>query len=179
MSIEVEIRSFITEKQYSNLLSKFSREGTVLESDTQETVYFKGEQDFRIQRGERSAKFVLKGGKIHDEAREEIEVTVQPSDFPTLKRMVSLLGYEPDIIWHRNRTQFEWQGISVSLDITRGYGRILELERIVETPTEATRAQAELEHVLAEIGIPRTPRSEFEKAFQNYQTHWRELMSGL
>jgi uncharacterized protein YjbK len=48
MAIEVEIRSFITEEQYDNLLNFFKKNAKFVKEDEQETYYFESEQDLRI-----------------------------------------------------------------------------------------------------------------------------------
>jgi uncharacterized protein YjbK len=60
MSIEVEIRSFITEIQYNEFLNFFVREGKTLGKDYQETYYFDCPEDLRIQKNDSGAKIWMK-----------------------------------------------------------------------------------------------------------------------
>ena len=102
-NIEVEIRSFITKEHYEQLLDFFKVQGELLKDDTQETFYFSGEQDLRIQRNNFYAKVWLKKGKLHDAQREEIEIHVERNDFEMLEQLFLTLGYTVSIKWFRHR----------------------------------------------------------------------------
>ena len=86
-NIEVEIRSFISKDKYEQLIDFFKTNGQLLKDDTQETFYFSGEQDLRIQRNNFYAKVWLKKGKLHDAYREEIEIHVERKDFEVLEQL--------------------------------------------------------------------------------------------
>src|SRR3989338_6573869 len=92
-NIEVEIRSFISKDKYEQLIDFFNTNGQLLKDDTQETFYFSGEQDLRIQRNNFYAKVWLKKGKLHDAQREEIEIHVERNDFEMLEQLFLTLGY--------------------------------------------------------------------------------------
>jgi len=85
MSIEVEIRSFISKEQYETLLTFFRKNSKFLEEDYQETFYFDCPQDLRIQRNNNYSKIWLKKGKIHDNHREEIEIKFNRDELKILK----------------------------------------------------------------------------------------------
>ncbi len=179
MSIEVEVRSFITKEQYENLLERMSTEGVEQENTSQVTTYFTGEHDLRIQKSDQSAKLILKAGVIHDRAREELEVAISPVEYPKLQRILETIGFGVDITWYRTRHRFTWKDLTICLDDTRGYGYILEIEKMVEGESETQAAEKSLHALLKELDIQLTPRSDFEKAFSEYQSHWRELTSTL
>lgn len=173
-NIECEIRSFITKEQYKKLLAFFNKNGKSLGKENQITYYFNGDADLRIQQNKAYSKIWLKKGKIHDEAREEIEIRCAKEDFNKLEKLFSALGYKIEIKWFRQRNSFKWKGINVCLDYTRGYGYILELEKMCrQEETEKTRKY--LKSKLAELGISLTPKKEFEKAFDFYKKNWRKL----
>src|SRR3989338_10298975 len=115
MVVEVELKIFLTKEQYSHLEGFFRKEGEFLNEDNQETFYFTGKDDLRIQRNDFYSKLVLKKGKVHDEAREEFEVKFSKEEFESLERLFLALGYEVQIKWLRKRLNFNWQGVSVSL----------------------------------------------------------------
>ncbi len=123
-NIEVEIRSFISPKKYQELLSFFRQEGKFVSEDGQETYYFDSQQDLRIQRNKAHSKIWLKKGKLHDEQREELEIKFKREDFEMLEKIFLTLGYNTSIKWLRKRHTFEWQGITVMLDYTKGYDYI-------------------------------------------------------
>ena len=174
-TIEVEIRSFLTEEQYHELLRYF-RENAVLEmEDQQESHYFDCPQDLRIQKNNFYAKIWLKKGKLHDPTREEIEVKVPKEDFPQLQSLFVALQYPVQIKWFRTRHQFVWQDITVTVDYTKGYGYILELEKMASLKNQE-QTLAVLRQKMQELGIPETPKEIFDQKYQYYKENWQKLV---
>ncbi|HLP80323.1 MAG TPA: CYTH domain-containing protein [Acidobacteriota bacterium] len=174
MNIEVEVRSFITKEQYERLLAQFHKNAKFLKEDYQETFYFDCEEDLRIQRNNYFAKVWMKKGKLHDDHREEIEVKISKEDFESLEKLFLALGYNTQIKWFRKRVEFKWNDITVCMDDTRGYGYIIELEKM-STPEGKHTALEELKNKMSILNVAITPKEEFEKAFKNYKEHWRTL----
>jgi predicted adenylyl cyclase CyaB len=172
--VECEIRSFVSDDQYARLLAFFAVSAESLGEDCQVTYYYDCPQDLRIQKNSRYAKVWLKKGELHDESREEIEVRVGQDDFERLERLFEALGYKVEIKWFRHRRSYRWQGLDVSIDDTRGFGRILELEKRTDEAGQEP-AISELKTRLAELGIEQTPKQEFQSRFEHYRRNWRQL----
>ncbi len=175
-TIECELRALITEAQFNDLLERLKREAMYAGEDHQETYYFSGPHDLRIQRNNFYAKIWLKKGALHDEAREEIEVRCPREEFENLANLFSVLGYEVEIKWFRTRHAFKvMKDISVMLDHTEGYGYIFEVEQIC-FPEQREHVLALLRETLDQMGISPTPKEEFDKKYAFYKKHWRELI---
>ncbi len=174
-TIEVEIRSFITKERYDDLLHFFLVQGEKMLEDEQETHYFDTKEDVRIQKNKYSAKIWMKKGKMHDEQREEIEIKIDKEDFEKMEKILFSLGHAVSIKWFRTRHTFLWQNITVTLDFTKGYGYIIELEKI-SSQDEKDTALTILKEKLNELHIPLTPREEFDKKFLWYKEHWKEVV---
>lgn len=175
-NIEVEIKSFISKEEYNRLLHFFHAHSTFVNTQNQDTYYFKGEDDLRIKKDEKSATIVLKKGVLHDEKREELEVSVPLDDFEKLEMMFLALGHEVEIKWQRIRHNFEWLGITVSVDHTLGYGYILELEKMSNKENKE-EILVFLKEKLEELNIDLTPRDVFDTKYRDYKENWRELIS--
>lgn len=174
-NIEVEIRSFISQSQYNKLLNFFKSNSELVKEDKQETIYFDSKEDLRIQKNNFTSKIWLKGGELHDDCREEIEIHTQRDNFSKLQKLFNILGYKENIKWIRDRKQFNWDDIKVCLDYTLGYGYILELEKISSKKDEEKVLDI-LRSKLKELKIEETPKEEFNKAFEYYSKNWRELI---
>lgn len=174
--IEVEIRSFVSEDKYKELLKFFKQEGELVNVDYQETYYFDASTDLRIQRNDFFSKIWLKKGEIHDEQREEIEIKFARQDFEKLEKLFLALGYGVQIKWLRSRHTFRWQGVDVMVDHTKGYGYILELE-ILSLETEKDKALESLRQKMQSLGITITPREEFNQKYNYYKKNWRKLIN--
>lgn len=175
--IEVEVRSFISEEEFKKLLEFFKANAKFICEDFQETHYFKGNFDLRIQKNNFFSKIWLKTGKIHDELREEIEIIFKREDFEKLEKLLGMLGFEVEIKWFRHRYQFDWNGVGVYLDYTKGYGYIIELEK-KEVRENAEETLNKLKEMLQGLGVRITPREEFDKKFQYYKENWKNLIDG-
>jgi len=172
--IEIEVRAFITDDQYNRLAGFFSENAELVADDEQETHYLSGGKDLRLQKNKRHAKIWFKGGKIHDDHREEIEIFTDKDKFPLLERLFKELGYNTEIKWFRKRKEYMWGDVTACLDDTEGYGKIIELEKMVkESEKEGTLDY--LKGRLSELGIPLTPKEDFNARYEHYKKNWKEL----
>lgn len=176
MNIEVEIRSFISRDKYQELLSFLKKEGQLISEDYQETYYFNTKEDLRIQRNNQFAKIWLKKGKIHDEHREEIEIRFERDDFEKLEKLFLALNFKIEIKWFRSRHTFRWQGIDIMIDYTKGYGYIIELEKM-SSEEEKGKTLKLLKEKLGTLNIPLTPREKFDQKFKYYKQNWQKLIN--
>lgn len=177
-NIEVEIRAFISKEKYSELLEFFNSNADLVKEDFQETHYFNCEQDLRIQKNNKGSRIWLKKGAIHDDAREEIEIFTSENDennFDNLGKLFNTLGHDVEIKWLRKRNQFDWNGVKVCVDYTKGYGYILELEKISDEENKENVLR-ELREKLRELGIEETPKEIFNEKYNYYKENWRELI---
>lgn len=175
-NIEVEIRSFISKEKYEELTKFFSENSELVKKDFQETHYFNCEQDLRIQKNNSGAKIWLKKGKIHDDAREEIEIFTEEKSFDELGKLFNELGYNVEIKWLRERKQFNWEKIKVCLDYTKGYGYIIELEKKTDKEHKE-KILNELKEKLNKLHVPLTPKEEFNERYGYYKQNWRRLIA--
>lgn len=173
--IEIEIRSFISKEQYEKLLEFFTQNAELIKKDFQETHYFNCPQDLRIQKSDSHSKIWLKAGKIHDDAREETELIIKKEDFEKAQKIFNNLGLKTEIKWLRNRTQFKCNEIKICLDYTKGYGYIIELEKI-GTNENKEQILIELKQKLNELGISLTSKEVFQEKFNYYKNNWKELI---
>jgi len=175
-NIEIEARSFIDRTEYKNLLKKLRKKSKFLASTNEETIYFKVKKgDLRLRRNAKQAFLIFKEGKIHDDSREEIEIVLDRDDFQKIKKLFQKLGYKEEIRWFRKRMIYKWGDIKVFLDDTKGYGLILELEKIGKVKNQK-RIHELLEEKIKFLGIEITPKSIFENKFKYYKRNWRKIL---
>ena len=165
MDIEAEIRSFITKEQYESLLDYFSKNGKLIKEDEQETHYFDTKEDLRIQKNNFYSKIWMKRGLLHDEEREEIEIKTNKEDFDKLQKIFAAAGHNVKIKWFRKRHEFSWQDISVCLDFTKGYGYIIELEKMCSEEDKVAAIEM-LKKKLSSLNIELSKREEFDQKFK-------------
>ncbi len=173
--IEVEIRSFITKEKYLELIELLKKEGEFISEDYQETYYFDAKEDLRIQRNNFFSKIWMKKGRIHDESREEIEIKFAKDDFEKLEKIFLAIDLHVTVKWFRTRHSFKWHGIDVAIDCTKGYGHIIELEKITEEKNKEAVLEL-LKNELKVLGVPPTPKEEFDRKLEYYRENWEKLI---
>lgn len=176
-TIECELRAFVADDEHARLLERLRSDGAYAGEDDQETWYFEGngDPDLRIQRNTKGSKIWYKDGKMHAEARREIEVPCRSADdFGNLEALFTALGYRVAIKWFRRRHAFTLGDISIALDDTRGYGKVVEFEKLC-LPHEREAALKGLTAKMAEYGIAPSPKEEFERRYAAYKKDWRAL----
>ncbi|MFH1668641.1 MAG: CYTH domain-containing protein [Candidatus Woesearchaeota archaeon] len=173
-NIEVEVRSFLTDDQYDRLLGFFRTSSSDVVEDDQITYYFEAPIDIRIQQNNSGSKIWMKKGKMHDNAREELEVNFGRDEFPMLEQMFAMMGYPVKVKWHRKRHKFRWKGFDVCIDDNKGYGKIIEIERKT-TAQGKDWALLEIRDAFNKIDILVTPKEEFDRKYMDYVQNWREL----
>jgi len=174
-NIEVELRSFVDEEKYNQLIDFFDQKANFLKEDMQTTHYFTWDHDLRIQKNNYYSKIWMKKWALHDDHREEIEIQFNKEDFDTLQQLFLSLWYEVEITWIRKRLQFDRDGVEVSLDYTKWYGYIIELE-ILSTDLEKDENLQILRNKFAELEIAITPKDEFKAKYEWYKTNWKTLI---
>lgn len=175
-NIEIEVRSFITKEEYKQLKKKLDKEAKFSDSTNEETVYFRGANgDLRLRRDGNQAFIIFKKGKIHDNFREEIDIKYNRNDFKKIENLFKKLGLKEEIKWFRKRRVYQWEGTKVFLDDTKGYGFIIELEKIGRVGEER-KIHKQLENKLKSLGIEITPKKVFNKKFKYYKKNWKKIL---
>ncbi len=174
-NIEVEIRSFISDEDYVRLVGFMETEAELVRDEEEETVYFSGENDLRIQRRSSGAKIILKKGNIHDTHREENEVNFHREDFGKIETILIGAGLKVEIRWFRKRKEFLWKGVKVCVDKTKGYGNIIEIE-IMSDEGDVDASKKKISSLMKELGVAQTPRYVFEDRFEYYKKNWERLV---
>lgn len=174
-NVEIEVRSFISPLQYKNLERKLNKIAKFLKEIKEETVYL-GEESLRIRRDDNCSYLILKSGKIHDNFRDEIKIRFERSDFERLKNLFENLGFNTEMIWFRKRKEYDWGGIKVFLDNTKGYGMIIELEKFGDKRNKK-KVYNFLKTKLLTLGIKEiTPKEEFDRKFNYYKKNWKKIL---
>jgi len=174
MVYEVELRSFISEDKYLELADFFNKNAQFLNESDQETHYFDCNKDLRIQNNDSYSKIWLKSGKMHDEQRKEIELRLKKEDFSKVQELFSELGFKVKIKWFRKRKEYCWEGFNVCLDYTKGYGYIIEIEKLCGE-ADKDFCEKSIKSQFSKLGIKLTAKEEFGKKFQHYENNWKEL----
>lgn len=173
--IEVEVRCLLDEKEYKRLVRFFGKNAKLLWVRDDESRYYKSPLNLRIQKTSQSAKIWAKTGRMHDSAREEIEISIDRKSFEKTHLLFEKLGFPMYVTWIRKRRMYQWGDITVALDNTKGYGYKLELEMMSDSRNKKSTL-TRLEAALKELGVTKTPEGEFDRKFNEYVQNWKKLV---
>lgn len=174
-NIEVEVRAFVSEAEFNRLKNFFDKNAKFLNRHKDETIYFDKDGKVRLRKETRRSYFICKSGKIHDKHREEFEIDINKSDFVSGQKMLEALNKPPIVKWQRERLVWQYQGIKVCLDKTKGYGRLFELEVLV-SPKEEEGAYNKILKIFKKLKITPTPKEKIQKHYNYYLKNWRKLI---
>ena len=147
-----------------------------MNESNQETDYFDGDKDLRIQKNNDYSKIWLKGGKMHDEKRKEIELRLKKEDFEKAKDLFSEMGLNVKIKWFRKRKEYSWGEFSVCLDYTKGYGYIIEIEKLCEE-SDKDFYEKLIKSKFIELNVDITSKEDFNQKFLYYEKNWKNLIN--
>lgn len=95
----------------------------------------------------------------------------------TLDELDELLlnaGFSYQAKWSREREEYSYKGANVALDKNAGYGYLAEFEKIIHDEIEADIVRAEIDELMAELGVLELDQDRLARMFAHYNTNWPE-----
>ena len=163
--IEVEIKLKIKDKDQLKLqlIQCGFTEG---ESVTEKDVYYTAEHhDFaaldealrvrsveNLKTGETSAAITYKGAKLDQKSMTRQELETEVGDAEICREILCKIGFTPVPEVEKNRQYFHKGKMTACVDMVRGLGDYLELEKLIETEENREMALTEIEEMLNNLG---------------------------
>jgi predicted adenylyl cyclase CyaB len=100
----------------------------------------------------------------------------EPVDL-TLEALDQLLidsGFTYQAKWSREREEYAYKGATVCIDRNAGYGHLAEFEKVVPHGVSVDGVRAELEALMAELGVAELPQDRLARMFAHYNEHWAD-----
>lgn len=119
-------------------------------------------------------KASLDGGtSANTVTRLEFEEAVTVS-LEALDQLLIAAGFSYQAKWSREREEYAYKGIVVCIDRNAGYGYLAEFEKIVAEGESVAGVRANLEALMAELGVEELPQDRLAKMFAHYNENWAE-----
>ncbi len=106
-------------------------------------------------------------------ARREFEEEVGMA-LDELDRIILDAGFTCQSKWSRERTEYRFSGVNVTVDRNAGYGWLAEFESIEEDPSRADDAKAKLRELIQSVGLAELGQDRLARMFAYYNAHWPE-----
>ncbi len=175
-NIEVEVRALLSDAEYRRVKAFLRKHAKYLGSHRDQNTYFDREGRLRISVEPHGAFLKYKSGRIHAKAREELFVPIRRRDIKKAEVLFERLGFPVVVRWSRYREKFSWRGTTLTLDNTRGYGRMIDIE-MMATPKTTAKTYRKLQDLMAALGIKPTPAAKIKRHYRWYLRSWRKFFT--
>jgi predicted adenylyl cyclase CyaB len=108
-------------------------------------------------------------GTARMEFESEVEMTLEELDQKILD-----CGFEYQAKWSREREQFSFKDLNVSIDKNAGYGYLAEFEKIIYDPDEAEETKQYIRQLLEELEVEELSSDRLERMFAHYNKNWKD-----
>ena len=106
--------------------------------------------------------------------RIELEAPMRVPNIDELDRIVLAAGFQYQAKWSRERSEYQFFDIIVTLDKNAGYGYLAEFEAMVRDPGMIEEARARLKRIMEGLGAEELDQARLERMFKFYNEHWQE-----
>jgi predicted adenylyl cyclase CyaB len=106
-------------------------------------------------------------------ARREFEKTLA-MPLADLDKTILDAGFSYQAKWSRERTDYVFNGVNVTIDKNAGYGYLAEFEIIENDAARAEVAKAKLRTLIKDVGLEELNQERLGRMFAHYNEHWRD-----
>lgn len=106
-------------------------------------------------------------------ARREFEEKVVMT-LGELDKIILDAGFTYQSKWSRERAEYRFSGVNVTVDRNAGYGYLAEFESIENDPSRADEAKAKLRGLIKSVGFTELDQERLARMFAYYNAHWPE-----
>lgn len=138
--------------------------------------------NFSVRTRQKDAQVLLvvkasvdEGSSANTVSRLEFEEAV-PLSLKALDQVLLDAGLTYQAKWSREREEYAYKGANVCIDKNAGYGYLAEFEKVLESDDESAlaSARADIESLMAELGVAELPQDRLERMFAHYNQNWPE-----
>jgi adenylate cyclase class IV len=135
-------------------------------------------QNFSVRTRQADSKvlFVLKASvddttSSNGTARLEFESPVELS-LDELDHLILDSGFQYQAKWSRERQEYKYNDVAVSIDKNAGYGYLAEFELVETDPDKAEATKAHLRNMMQQLGVEELPQDRLARMFDYYNANW-------
>ncbi len=117
---------------------------------------------------------VDEGTSANTVARIEFEAETLKLTMEGLDQLVLKSGFEYQAKWSRERSEYKYLGINVTIDKNAGYGYLAEFEKVINDETKVAEAKSQLRELIAKLNLEELPQYRLERMFAFYNANWQD-----
>lgn len=95
----------------------------------------------------------------------------------TLKELDTILlaaDFEYQAKWSREREEYSFDKVTITLDRNAGYGWLSEFELVVSDPSDIHSAEHSIRELMERFGLEVLSQERLERMFHHYNQHWSD-----
>lgn len=106
-------------------------------------------------------------------ARLELEAEMPSLSLAELDEIVLHAGFQYQAKWSRERQDFQYKNLNVSIDKNAGYGFLAEFEAVIADESQAAATKARIRAEMADLGVEELPQDRLARMFDYYNKNWQ------
>ena len=174
-NIEVESKSLITQEKYFKLLYYFNDLFAFRGEENQLIYIYESDNDLRIEQANLFAKISFRDKKHKDKDRGNIEIKFNKDDFLLLHKLITKLGVDKKIEWHKKSMVFGFKNINIFLEHTKGFGYILRMQ-IITSEEFKDDAKKLIKDKFSEFEVSISSKKDFDARNYKYEANWQKFL---
>jgi predicted adenylyl cyclase CyaB len=108
-------------------------------------------------------------GTARQEFESEVSMTLEELDATLLDA-----GFEYQAKWSREREEYQYKGLNVTVDKNAGYGYLAEFESVITDPSEAENVKSHIRQIMSELGAQELNQDRLARMFEFYNKNWQD-----
>jgi predicted adenylyl cyclase CyaB len=108
-------------------------------------------------------------GTARQEFEKKMEMTLEQLDQALLD-----CGFQYQAKWSRERQDYKYKGLNVSVDKNAGYGYLAEFESVIDEQSKADETKSMIRQIMSELGAEELNQDRLARMFDYYNKNWQD-----
>jgi adenylate cyclase class IV len=107
-------------------------------------------------------------------ARMEFETVLKGITLEKLDTLLLDSDFEYQAKWSREREEYKYKDMNVTIDKNAGYGYVAEFEKVVADSSELEKVKSYIRNEMKVLGFEELPQDRLARMFDYYNKNWRD-----
>lgn len=108
-------------------------------------------------------------GTARQEFESEVNLTLEQLD-----QILLDAGFQYQAKWSREREEYKYKGLNVTVDKNAGYGYLAEFESVVDDAAQADIVKSNIRQIMRELGAEELNQDRLARMFDYYNQNWQD-----
>ncbi|MDP2650723.1 MAG: CYTH domain-containing protein, partial [bacterium] len=117
---------------------------------------------------------VDEGTSFNTVGRREFEVKMPDLTLEELDALVLKSDFKYQAKWSRERSEYKYLGVNVTIDKNAGYGYLAEFEKVINDEAKVAGVKSQLRKVIEDLEVEELDQARLERMFAFYNANWQD-----